>query len=218
MHTLTARIALEIVAHEGIVREAYRDSTGVWTWSVGITNASGHTVYPRYKDQSQPIEHCLGVFKWLLDTRYLPAVLAAFGNHDPSEAELGAALSFHWNTGAIGRANWLRMFVDGNVAGARAAIMEWSHPASLAARRARERSLFFDGQWSSDGLALVYGVSKPSYRPAGAQKIDIRTAINAAFADSGGAERAPPAAPTVQTAPQPQPDKPNWFDKLMGWG
>ncbi|WP_295635808.1 hypothetical protein [Novosphingobium sp.] len=216
MQTLTPRIALEIVAHEGIVREAYRDSTGVWTWSVGITNASGHTVYPRYKDQPQPIEHCLGVFKWLLETRYLPAVLTAFGNHDPSEAELAAALSFHWNTGAIQRASWLRMFIEGNVAGARAAIMDWSHPASLAARRACEQALFFDGRWSSDGTAVVYGVSKPSYRPAGAQKVDIREAIKAAFADAAIA--APPAVPAAQPAPQPQPTKPNWFDKLMGWG
>ena len=218
MKTLSPRIALEIVSHEGIVREAYRDSTGVWTWSVGITNASGHTVYPRYKDQPQPLEHCLGVFKWLLETRYLPSVTAAFGAHEPSEAQLAAALSFHWNTGAIGRASWLQMFFEGNVAGARAAIMDWSHPASLAARRAREQALFFDGNWSNDGKALVYGLSKPSYRPAGAQKIDIRAAINAAFADSEGAGVAPPAAPSAQTAPQPQPDKPNWFEKLMGWG
>jgi lysozyme len=214
MRTLTSRIALELVAHEGIVREAYRDSTGVWTWSVGDTNASGHTVYPRYKDQPQPLEHCIGVFKWLLETRYLPAVLSAFGNHDPSEAELGAALSFHWNTGAIQRASWLRMFVEGNVAGARAAIMDWSHPSSLAARRSSEQALFFDGTWSSEGTALVYGVSKPSYRPAGAQKIDIRAAIKGAFADSNASV----SAPAVQPAPQPQPDKPNWFDKLMGWG
>jgi lysozyme len=216
MKTLTPRIALEIVAHEGIVREAYRDSTGVWTWSVGITNVSGHTVYPRYKDQPQPLEHCIGVFKWLLETRYLPAVLAAFGRHDPSEAELAAALSFHWNTGAIGRASWLRMLVEGNVAGARTAIMDWSHPASLTARRRREQALFFDGRWTNDGTALVYGVSKPSYRPAGARKVDIRAAISAAFADAAVATQ--PAAPAAQSAPQPQPPTPNWFDKLMGWG
>lgn len=222
MRTLTPRIALEIVSHEGIVREAYRDSTGVWTWSVGVTDASGHTVYPRYKDAPQPLEHCLGVFKWLLETRYMPQVLAAFGGHDPSEAELGAALSFHWNTGAIGRATWLRLFVEGNVAGARAAIMDWSHPASLAARRAREQALFFDGAWSSDGTALVYGVSKPSYRPAGAQSQDIRTAIDAAFVDQSPVAVAQPVASPpasiAQATPQPQPDKPSWFDKLMGWG
>ena len=209
MHTLTPRIALEVVAHEGIVREAYRDSTGVWTWSVGVTNASGHAVYPRYKDQPQPLEHCIGVFKWLLETRYLPAVLKAFGDHDPSEAELGAALSFHWNTGAIGRATWMRLFVAGNVAGARAAIMDWAHPASLAARRSREQALFFDGTWSNDGMALVYGVSKPSYRPAGAQRMSVGPVIEAVFA--GGAQDA-----VAPVAPMPAPPVRNWFERLFG--
>ena len=208
MRTLTPRIALEIVAHEGIVREAYRDSTGVWTWSVGVTDASGHTVYPRYKDQPQPLEHCLGVFKWLLETRYLPAVLAAFGNHDPSEGELGAALSFHWNTGAIGRATWLRLSVEGNTAGARAAIMDWAHPASLAARRSREQALFFDGSWSSDGNALVYHVAKPSYHPVGGERVPVLAAIEAAFAAGAGDT-------VAQPVPEPQPAKLNWFERLF---
>lgn len=216
MPFLTPKIALELVAHEGIVREAYQDSTGVWTWSVGITNASGHTVFPRYKDAPQPLEHCLGVFRWLLETRYLPAVLAAFGNHDPSEAELGAALSFHWNTGAIQRATWLKLFLTGNVAGARAAMLEWAHPASLLPRRQREAALFFDGTWTSDGTALVYGVSKPSYRPTAAQRQDVRAAIAAAFADATAP--AQPAEPAPSPEPEPQPAKPSWFDKLMGWG
>ena len=209
MHTLTPRIALEIVAHEGIVREAYRDITGVWTWSVGVTNASGHTVYPRYKDQPQALEHCLGVFKWLLETRYLPAVLTAFGSHDPSEAELGAALSFHWNTGKILRSTWMRLFTEGNVAGARAAIMDWAHPTSLAARRAREQALFFEGTWSNDGTALVYGVSKPGYRPAGAQHMPIGPVIEAVFA--AGSQDA-----IVPIAPMPAPPMRNWFERLFG--
>ena len=209
MQNLTTRIALELVTHEGIVREAYRDSTGVWTWSVGVTNASGHSVYPRYKDQPQSLEHCIGVFKWLLETRYLPAVLAAFGSHDPSEAELCAALSFHWNTGAILRATWLRLFVEGNVAGARAAIMDWAHPAALTSRRQREQALFFDGSWSNDGTALVYGVSKPSYRPAGAHRLMIAPIIDAVFA--GGAQRV-----VAPVAPMPAPPVQNWFERLFG--
>jgi GH24 family phage-related lysozyme (muramidase) len=100
MRTLTPRIACELLAHEGLVREAYRDSQGVWTWSVGITDASGHRV-ERYRDNPQTLERCLEVYVWLLQRRYLPPVLAAFGRHDPAEHELAAALSFHYNTGAI---------------------------------------------------------------------------------------------------------------------
>ena len=76
--TITPRIAAELIAHEGIVREAYRDSVGVWTWSVGITDASGHRV-GRYRDHPQPLSRCLEIYLWVLQNRYLPAVLQAFG-------------------------------------------------------------------------------------------------------------------------------------------
>lgn len=181
VRALTPRIALELIAHEGIVKEAYRDSTGVWTWSVGVTNASGHEVFPRYKDAPQPLERCIAVYVWLLTTRYLPAVLAAFGSYDLTEAELGAALSFHWNTGAIARANWVQLVLAGNSAGARAAIMDWAHPASLAARRTREQALFFEGTWSNDGQALVYEVAKPSYRPGASIKVPIAQIVQSAM-------------------------------------
>ena len=97
---ITPRIAAELIAHEGIVREAYKDSVGVWTWSIGVTDASGHLV-GRYKDNPQSLERCFEIFEWLLRTRYLPAVQEAFAGHELKEHELGGALSFHYNTGAI---------------------------------------------------------------------------------------------------------------------
>lgn len=33
---VTYRIALEVAYHEALVRRAYKDSVGVWTWSVGL--------------------------------------------------------------------------------------------------------------------------------------------------------------------------------------
>ena len=71
MRTLTPRIVAEVLQHEGLAREAYRDSVGVWTWSVGITDASGQNV-ARYRDNPQSIERCLEVYVWLLTARYLP--------------------------------------------------------------------------------------------------------------------------------------------------
>jgi len=202
MRILTPRIAIELIAHEGIAREAYKDSVGVWTWSVGVTDASGHSVFPRYKDQPQPLEHCLGVYLWLLRTRYLPPVLTAFGSHEPTEAELAAALSFHWNTGAISRASWIARFARGDVDGARRSMLEWARPASLLERRKREAALFFDGTWTGDGSALVYGVSKPGYKPVGAKRVDIGPVIEGLFAA---------AAPAANGSAKP----PSWFDRLF---
>ncbi len=184
---LTPRIALELVAHEAIVTEAYRDPVGIWTWGVGVTQASGHAI-DRYRDAPQDIAHCLSVYVSLLRDRYLPDVERAFAGQPLTEAQTGAALSFHYNTGAIGRAGWVAQARDGDASAARQSIIAWNRAGGqvldlLTRRRARERDLFFDGTWSSDGTALVIPVAKPSYAPdmAGAERVDIRTAMAVAF-------------------------------------
>lgn len=172
-HPLTCKVALELIGHEAIVREAYLDSENVWSWSVGITDASGHRV-GRYKDNPQPLEHCLAVFVCLLQNRYLAPVLRAFAR-PLTEAQFAAALSFHWNTGAIERADWVKNWNVGHVDVARAEIMNWRSPASIIERRSKERDLFFDSAWSQDGKANVIPVRKPSYRPnfAAGTRVDV---------------------------------------------
>lgn len=178
VQTLTPRIAAELISHEGIVPEAYKDSIGVWTWGVGITDASGHTV-GRYIDNPQSIEKCLEIYLWSVREKYLPKVLRAFEGVHLTEAQIAAALSFNYNTGAIASASWVKQYVAGDVEGARKAIMNWCKPASLKKRRERERDLFFDGKWTTDGTALVYDVAKPSYHPVNAKRIDIMPALEA---------------------------------------
>lgn len=162
--SLTPRIFSEIVSHEAIVQEFYFDSEGIGTWGVGVTNASGHNV-DRYKDNPQPIRKCLEVFAWLLREKYLPDVLKAFSGISLGEAQLAAALSFHYNTGAILRADWVTSFRAGAISQARAQFMNWRKPASIIGRREKERDLFFDNKWSGSGKATLWPVKKPSYRP-----------------------------------------------------
>lgn len=170
---------MEIVAHEAIVREAYLDIAGVWTWSVGITHASGHPVHPCYKDNPQTLEHCLEVYVALLRDTYAPPVEAVFAGHALSEAQFGAALSFHYNTGGIAQAAWATEWMAGDTEAARASFMNWRRPAAIIPRREKERALFFDGVWSSDGTALEVPVSKPSYAPdfTCARVVDVRPAL-----------------------------------------
>jgi len=171
---LTVRGAVELIGHEAIVREAYKDSVGVWTWGIGVTSASGHDV-GRYKDNPQPVTRCLEVFIWLLRERYIPAVEKAFSGKALNEAQFAAALSFHYNTGAIASADWVKQWKQGEIAQARTAIMNWRKPASIIPRREKERDLFFDGKWSGDGKATVYPVLKPSYQPdfRHPQRVDV---------------------------------------------
>lgn len=207
MRTLTPRVLGELLQHEGLAREAYRDSVGVWTWSVGITDASGHRV-GRYRDNPQSIERCLEVFVWLLETRYLPAVLAAFGALEPEEHQLAGALSFHFNTGAIGRATWLKRFLDGDVETAREAILDWRKPPELLPRRRRERDLFFDAQWSGDGRVTVYEVSKPGYRPVRPRRISVDALLDGCLAAG--------STSVVATSPRAAvTDTRNWFERLF---
>lgn len=172
---LTKRALIELVSHEGIVKEAYKDSKGIWTWGIGVTDASGHKV-GRYIDNPQSIKRVVEIFKWLLETQYLPDVLEAFKGVQLNEHQLAAAVSFHYNTGAIGRASWVKSFKEGNRIQARKEFLEWRKPPEVFNRRKKEAALFFDGLWSNDGLATVYTqVSKPSYTPkwSSAKRIDI---------------------------------------------
>jgi lysozyme len=178
MGKLTARIAKELIAHEGIVPEAYKDSKGIWTWSVGITNASGHIVDPRYIDHPQTLERCIEIYLWLLAVKYIPPVDAAFKGFKLSEAQFGAALSFHYNTGAIGGAEWVTRWKEGKTGAAKTAIMNWKNPPEVLSRRTKERDLFFDGKWAGKGKSLVYSVSKPSYQPVKARSVDVSTIID----------------------------------------
>lgn len=176
---LTLRVILEILHHEGLVTEAYKDSKGVWTWSIGITNASGHQVYPRYLDTPQTIERCLEVYIWLLKTKYYPEVLAAFKGKTLTEAQLAAALSFHWNTGAIGVATWVKSWKLGLPSDAKTQFMRYNKPPEIVGRRRAERDLFFDGKWQGSGYVTLYDVMKPSYHPRwrSARRINVEKTV-----------------------------------------
>jgi lysozyme len=181
---LTVRAALELVEHEAIVQEWYRDGGGVGTWGIGVTNASGHNV-DRYKDNPQSIERCLEVYLWLIHTRYLPDVERAFAGHELSEAEMAAALSFHYNTGAILHSDWVGDVIAGRRQEARNFLeTHYLNSGALAKRRKQEAALFFDGTWIGDGRVLVYPVVKPSYHPdfAHAKIVDIRADMEKAMA------------------------------------
>lgn len=161
---LTVRALGEIVGHEAIVQEWYKDSKSIGSWGVGVTNASGHNV-DGYKDNPQPVRKCLEVYLWLLRTRYLPDVLKAFAGRTLTEAQIAAALSFHYNTGAILRADWVKSWLNGQPTTAKLEIMNWKSPPEIVERRKKERDLFFDGKWSGDGTTLLIPVKKPSYTP-----------------------------------------------------
>ena len=174
---LTPRSVAFLASLEGFALETYLDSGGVWTWALGVTDSSGHGVQ-RYKDHPSTVEEALQVSVWLLKEKYLPAVLGAFPD-GLNEAQLAAALSFHWNTGAISRADWVSSFNQHHAPESYNGWMSWGGHGLLTGRRMVERALFTNGSWPSDLRASQYPVLKPSYHPdfRHASRVDLMPAL-----------------------------------------
>lgn len=185
---LSERMLLEIAEHEGLVLEAYLDSVNVWTWGFGVTAKSGHAI-GRYMGRRSTVVRAIEVYEWLLRTKYLPEVIAAFKGRTLTEEQLTAALSFHWNTGAIGRADWVKAFLAGKREQAWLDFMNYSKPREIITRRKAERDLFFDGRWSGDGVVTFYERVRPNGNIdwSSARLIDIRDEVRAALAKAGAA-------------------------------
>lgn len=177
MNRITLNVALEVAAHEALIRQTYVDSVGVNTWSVGLTSATGHDV-DRYIGEPQTLSKCLGVWIWALE-RYADDVREVMG--ELTEAQFAAALSFHWNTGAIKTASWVKHWKAGDTAKAKKAFMNWRKPAEIIPRRQKERDLFFSGVWSNDGTMTEYTRLTKSRTPVwrSAVKIDVTDELEA---------------------------------------
>jgi GH24 family phage-related lysozyme (muramidase) len=179
---ISKRGVLEIITHEGLVREAYKDSRGIWTWGIGVTSASGHEV-ERYIDNPQPISRVIEIFEWLLREKYLPSVEQAFRGLVLTDTQLAGALSFHYNTGAIQRASWVKKWKRGDFSGAYDAFMHWRRPKEIAPRREKERALFFKGVWSGRGEVIEYPVKRSTHTPdwGKARRVDISDSLDKVF-------------------------------------
>ena len=93
-----------IERHEGVVLTAYRDPVGIWTIGSGLTAASG-VVKPKAGMKISKAEAARLLSK-ALATNYEPAVARTMPG--ARQHEFDGGVSFHFNTGAIGRASWVR--------------------------------------------------------------------------------------------------------------
>lgn len=208
-----ARVALEVGFHEAIIREAYRDSTGRWTWSVGLTSATGHNV-ERYIDRPTSLQRCIDIYAWAL-RRYAEQVRDRFAGFALSQAAFAGAVSFHWNTGAIRSDNcrWPALYMDGKHASAEASFVSYNRAGGkvdpvLQKRRRLEANLIWRGIWSSNGTMTEFDVVRKTHRPdwSSARFIDVRDEMALAFGgeihpeiDSEPDPDAEPAVPTLTT-------------------
>lgn len=164
--------AMEIIAHEGIVTSRYKDSVGVWTVGVGHTAAAG-APDPSRLAITMTVKEAIDLFRRDL-AKYERGVEAAF-TVPLKQHEFDAAVSFHFNTGAISTATWVKQFNQGRRAEAIASIMSWSKPKEIIGRRKKEQALFSTGVYSSDGFATVYPAdAKGNVQWAKGKRVDLR--------------------------------------------
>jgi lysozyme len=145
----------QLIAEEGDVLRAYRDVAGVWTIGVGLTAASGVVVPKAGMTLTKAESRQLLVRA--LASRYEPAVAKVMPGA-PAHAFDGA-VSFHFNTGAIARASWVKAWRSGDKGAARSGLAAWNKAggrviAGLTRRRAREADLILDGRRTLPGQAF----------------------------------------------------------------
>ena len=145
----------EIAAHEGIVLSPYRDSVGVLTIGVGHTKGAGSPDPASFPmGVEQPLDRILSVFRADIakfEDGVNRAVKVPLKQH-----EFDALVSFHFNTGGIGKAALVRSLNAGDRPGAIAGFDNWHKPPEIIGRRNKEKALFASGAYSSSGKATVY--------------------------------------------------------------
>jgi lysozyme len=198
-----------LMIHEGVVPGPYLDSRGFWTYGVGHAETSNLPPDPRKMKRGMPsdldaeLERVFAVLRADLPV-YEAAVRKALPN--AKQHEFDAAVSFHYNTGAIGRASWVKKLAAGDAAGAARGIMDWRKPPEIIKRRDAERDLLLLGRYPT-GAVTVWQVSdagKVIWKPA------MRLPGEYALAMLRGDKATPKPAPKPELA-----GNSGWFMRIL---
>lgn len=146
----------EIISHEAIVTRRYKDSVGVWTVGIGHTKAAGG-IDPVTVTADMPVADLLALFRKDIP-KYEDGVNRAV-KVAVTQYEFDALVSFHFNTGAIARASFVKALNRGERGAAAAGFMAWSKPPEIIGRRTKEMQLFRTGSYVAKPVAAVYPAS-----------------------------------------------------------
>ncbi len=169
---------LFIAAHEAVVLQPYLDSVGIWTIGVGITKAAHVGIDPETFRGRISLQQALEMFAKTLP-KYERGVAKAFGDYPLKQHEWDAAVSFHYNTGAIGKASWVRAMKDGaRKSEIRKLFMRWNKPHAIVERRQQECDLLLKGDYgnldiplfNTDGRGHIRWGSRQLVAAAGVEK------------------------------------------------
>jgi lysozyme len=149
----SARGIAALEHEEGVVLKAYRCPAGVWTIGAGLTAASG--VLKPKPGMVISREQASVLLAEALKRNYEPTVMKVMGGvlGELQQHEFDAGVSFHFNTGAIQKASWVKLWLDDAArAVVRASLLKWNKGGGkvlpgLTTRRNREADMLLDGKY-----------------------------------------------------------------------
>lgn len=167
---ISANGMAELLISEAIVTSRYRDSVGVMTIGVGHTKAAGG-LDPSKFTGVLTVAECLDMFVDDIE-KYVADVDKAV-KVPVTQYEFDAMVSFHYNTGAIGRASFVKALNSGaSRATVAAGFMSWTKPPEIVGRRTREMNLFRTGRYDPAPKAGVYTASNGAVQWRSRKSVD----------------------------------------------
>lgn len=154
-------------AHEGVVLKAYLDPVGIWTIGAGLTSASG--VVKVRPDMVISKQEASRLLREALRKNYEPGVVRSMPGAEQHEFDAG--VSFHFNTGAIAKATWVKRWrAKADDALIKAGLLAWNKGGGrvlpgLKRRREEEAVMLLEGRYIGVNAPLVL---KKAARPESA--------------------------------------------------
>lgn len=199
-----------LALHEGIVPAPYFDSVGVLTYGIGHTLGAGYPD-PAKMQRGMPtnldaaLRDVFDLFR--RDVAKYEAAVNRAVKVPVTQAQFDALVSFHYNTGAIAKASFVKKLNAGDEVGAAAGMMAWSKPASIIDRRKAEQKLFAKGIYPTGTVPVwkVDGNGRVIWKPARRLTKDQVLALLDGPVAEPHKPAAPPTSPAQRSSPVPTP-------------
>lgn len=206
---------IALIGHEGIVLSRYKDSVGVWTIGVGHTAAAGG-INPKTFTGTLSMQQAIDLLRTDIakyERDVSNAVKVPLKQH-----EFDALVSFHYNTGAIGRASFVKKLNAGDRAGAMKGIMDWRKPAEIIPRRTAERDLFKTGVYPAPFATAYPADANGKVLWSKGSRVNVRDLLRSPRPTIPEPAKPAPVSPVAETKPATIERKPaaaNWLAELL---
>lgn len=162
---------MAIVSHEAIVQTRYLDSVRVWTIGIGHTAAAGG-LDPRDFKGALTVAQVLNLFDE--DLPKYEADVSRLVKVPLRQYQFDALVSFHFNTGKLGKSTLLRRVNAGDFKGAEREFDKWHIPASVKGRRDSEKLLFGEGIYPAPFANIYPATAAGKILWGKGRRIDLR--------------------------------------------